>query len=190
MSKVIRTFVAVHLLPTIELTNFYRELRRSLGGERISWVSESNFHLTLRFIGDTPIAEISTLVNELEYAISGCKSFSLSLGGLDYFSVRKEPRVLFLKLEGGSSLDKLARDVEQAVCGSGFGASPKSFRPHLTLGRIRVLRDKSRFFSLVNQFADIYMGAQKVEEVILYRSILRPDGAVYKPLRVFPLFPG
>mgnify|MGYP000864359733 CR=1 FL=1 len=52
-STVKRTFLAAKVDAGPELVQLAGILQRELTGERINWVAPENYHVTLRFLGDT-----------------------------------------------------------------------------------------------------------------------------------------
>jgi 2'-5' RNA ligase len=75
---------------------------------------------------------------------------------------------------------ELQAECERAAVAAGFPPEGRPFRPHVTLGRWRerVRRPAAPAFDL---------GATPLGPVILFKSDLRPQGAVHTPLRTFPL---
>jgi RNA 2',3'-cyclic 3'-phosphodiesterase len=68
-----------------------------------------------------------------------------------------------------------------------FPPEERDFTPHLTLGRVRSLRGWERVLPVVKEYEQTYFGESAVDQVILYQSELRPDGAIYSPLGSIPL---
>jgi 2'-5' RNA ligase len=79
-------------------------------------------------------------------------------------------------------------EVEAALDTIGFEREKRGFQPHLTIGR---WRDFDRRPELLKQEIErrkaFVFGETWVEEVVLFQSILKPQGAVYSPLGVIPL---
>jgi 2'-5' RNA ligase len=62
---------------------------------------------------------------------------------------------------------------------------PGSFKPHLTLARIKLLKNKKAFFQAVEMYRDTFMQTTKINKIIFYRSVLKPEGAEYRELGSF-----
>lgn len=187
MKDVIRTFIALKIQPEQRLIDQLNEFKRLFRNERINWVPEDNFHLTLRFIGDTTREQLYSLVDGLEALTPLFSPFEIKVEGADYFSAKGKPRVLFLKVVYPDELQKLVSGVEQLVVETGFHPELKPFRPHLTLGRIKHLGNRNRFIAVLDSLPQYEYQRQMVSEIILYQSILLPDGPVYKPIQKFEL---
>ncbi len=63
----------------------------------------------------------------------------------------------------------------------------RTFRPHLTLGRIKRINDIEKFKSLIMKYMNMVFQKQQVNEVILYESVLFHSGPVYSPLARYSL---
>ena len=61
------------------------------------------------------------------------------------------------------------------------------FKPHLTLGRIKTLVNRQDFKTILDKYKATELQNLVVEEIILYESILLPEGPVYKPIDKFSL---
>ena len=103
---------------------------------RVSWTRPENWHLTLKFLGETTPETVAAV----KAALAGvrCPSFGLKAGGCGFFPDIRRPRVAWLGLtQGGPECQALARAVEQAVAPHGFPPEGRPFAAHLTLGRIK-----------------------------------------------------
>lgn len=187
MQEEIRTFIAIKINPGPELKTQFREFKQLFKSERINWVQEDNFHLTLRFIGNTNRDQLYTLVDRLEKVVAGQASFQFKIKGAGYFKSKGSPRVLFVNIVEEEKLIQLVEKVEAAVVSVGFQKELKPFRPHLTLGRIKYLEDRTLFCQMMDELPQTEYQKVEVREFILYQSILRPEGPVYKPIQTFRL---
>ncbi len=68
-----------------------------------------------------------------------------------------------------------------------FPPGDRPFSPHLTLGRVRSPRGKADLSRAVENRKGMELGIFQAKEVILFRSELKPSGAVYTKLKEFPL---
>jgi len=162
-------------------------LREALGGRGLPGraVAPANWHLTLRFLGETPPERRAALVRALEEADPG-PGFTLGFGGLGAFPRPARAAVLWLGVEEGTSaLGALAGVAEAAAQRAGFPAETRPFSPHLTLSRIRPPRDVGSIVERVPAF----LGRIPVEEMVLYRSHPGPGGVRYEAVGRFPLRP-
>ncbi|WP_240928440.1 RNA 2',3'-cyclic phosphodiesterase [Maribellus sediminis] len=187
MRNEIRTFIAIKINPDQKLLDQFRTFKKLFNAERINWVAEDNFHLTLRFIGNTTREQLYGLVDRLEEVANDTSKFSFKIQGAGYFKSKGNPRVLFVRITEEEAMSQLAGKVEEIVTSIGFLPELKPFRPHLTLGRIKFLENRNRFMSVIDELPDKEYQQVEVSEFILYQSILRPEGPVYKPIQTFEL---
>ncbi|RIJ46840.1 RNA 2',3'-cyclic phosphodiesterase [Maribellus luteus] len=187
MNKEIRTFVAVKIIPEKALMDQFQQFKSIFRGDGINWVQEDNFHLTLRFLGNTSRFQAEQLSERFAEVASGFTSFEFAVKGVGYFKSKGSPRVLFLKISDSEQLSALASEIETSVVAAGFQEEQKAFRPHLTLGRIKHLGNRNRFCSIVDDLPEALYQRVKVSEFIFYQSILRPEGPVYQPIETFQL---
>jgi 2'-5' RNA ligase len=141
---------------------------------------EDALHLTLRFLGWTDPATVDGLRAPLAAAAAACPKFAMRLRGLGTFPEQGRPRILWVGLEVPREALLLQEACERIAVRAGFEPEPRPFRPHLTLGR---WRDGGRRPVL----PDADLGEGVVERLVLFRSDLRPAGAIYTPIGTFPL---
>ncbi len=187
MKKEIRTFVAIKIVPGKEILKQMNRLKKTFWNERINWVDTNNLHLTLRFFGNTTREQLYELVDCFDELSGNINRFDLNIKGTGYFKSKGQPRVLFVKIDESETLIQLAKTIEKCAVAAGFEKEVKPFKAHLTLGRIKYLQNKSKFFSIVNELTEIDYQQVHVSEFILYQSILRPEGPIYKVIKKFEL---
>jgi 2'-5' RNA ligase len=183
-----RLFLAIPLHAGGALPDLLNMLRKKLGHERINWVNPENLHLTLKFLGETP----STRIPEINAAMNDClskhKSFQLDFDKTGIFGSRYDPRVIWLgSTQIPAEITLLANDVLDTFDAIGFSRDRQNFVPHLTLGRIKGLDDKRHFQEVVKQIPQQLYLREEVSRIILFESILRKEGPLYKVEQAFSL---
>ena len=176
----VRAFIALELDARLReaMNELQARLRPRLGP--IHLVRPEGIHLTLRFLGTTTPQQIETMRPLLAAAASVCPPAEVPVAGLGTFPERGSPRVLWLGLEVPPAIHDLQRACERAALKAGFEKENRPFKAHLTLGR---WRDRAPHPEL--PAADL--GTTHLETLVLFRSDLRPGGAVYTPLERFAL---
>lgn len=187
MRTEIRTFVAVKITPEEKLLNQLQNLKRSFSDERINWVDPVNFHVTLRFIGNTTREQLYELVDRFEIIANNFERFELEISGCNYFKSKGQPRVLFVKASEPLQLTGLVKGIEKEVIELGFLPGVKVFRPHVTLGRIKRIKNLSRFYEELKQVQQKHYQQTGIREFILYQSILKTQGPEYRIIKKFEL---
>lgn len=186
MAERLRLFVALD--PPAEIAS---ALERTLAKARSfapdeKWSRPDSLHLTLSFLGHLPAETLDPIRAALEAASAESEPFSLRLRGAGFFGRGTRGRVLWLGAEGGRALLSLQTTIvrELAVVGH---REDRPFRPHLTLARSRDPSGSRLLAEAGRALASVDLGSFLVQEFVLYRSELGPDGSHYTPLATFPL---
>lgn len=183
-SDAIRTFFAIELDPAARraATELARALRERPGGDRVRWVRPEALHVTLRFLGDIDPGRVATLRERVAPELAKLSPFALGLGAVHPFPSARRPLVVAVDVTPAEPLEELAAAVERGVVAAGFEAEARTFRAHLTLGRLRSGRPPA-----TDEMAAPAGVRFEVGDVVLFRSELRPGGALYTPLERMPL---
>jgi len=174
-----RAFVAIPLPVECQtmLDQMQQELRSS--GAEVGWVAIPSIHLTLKFLGEVSPEIIPGLAESLKSAPEPESGFELRLHGIGCFPNQRNPRVIWCGIDGDTdALQRLQKRVE-AVCDRfGFPPEDRVFNPHLTLGRVK---GKGNLQPLVDciKIGSALERRFKVDHFNLYKSTLKPKGAVY-----------
>jgi RNA 2',3'-cyclic 3'-phosphodiesterase len=179
-----RVFIAVDLPTELrdELTKLQRELEPSTDTAR--WVAPDSIHITLKFIGEI----VEKRIDDIDAALTGLtwKSFSIRVRGVGFFPGNRSPRVFWAGMEA-PTMQNLAEELDARMERSGFEKEKRAFRPHITLARARNSRIDSALVTAATQYTDRDFGSFTVDRVFLFKSILKPTGAVYERLREYLL---
>jgi 2'-5' RNA ligase len=182
----IRSFVALDLdAPVLARV---RTLVAALAGAGadVHWVRPAGLHITLKFLGAVEPARLERVHAAVQREASSHPVLRLQVRGLGAFPSLHRPRVIWAGLSGDGVVE-LALGVERALEPLHFAAAERPFTPHVTLGRVRSLRGWLRLAAALATHADDDCGTTVVSAVVLYRSTLHPEGAVYTPLWTIPL---
>lgn len=179
--KKIRAFIAIPLPAEVHsyLKQLVREYRSLSNEGSVRWVKTENIHLTMRFLGDTPIDTLSDLYQEIDKAAAVVPAFTISLGKLGCFPNQQRPRVIWIGVDSDSTwLMTLQDSIEQGVRSMGWKSENRKFHPHLTLGRVKDSNAVQRGgFPWGEPVEPKRINARAVN---VYESKLQPSGAVYK----------
>lgn len=182
-----RIFIAVKVVITAEMEMLMASLRSFLGNENIRWVDIQNIHITLAFLGDTPAAKISPLTLMIKEKCTGFGNFNFTLAGTGIFRNFRDPRIIWAGINPQEDLIRLRTLITECLNTAGLDFDGKPFVPHLTLGRLKTIRDIENLRRVLDTFRDTEFQNVGVNEVILFESILNQAGPTYKPLAGFPL---
>jgi 2'-5' RNA ligase len=185
----IRSFLAFELPRDIkhEVFRISGEVKKS--GLEAGWVRPGNIHLTVVFMGDVKEQDIPYIISAIDNITIKYEPFGISLGGMGLFPDIRRPRVLWLGLDG--EIERLASfrdDLQKPLEVFGIEQEKRPFRPHLTLGRFRrPVKEKSLLIKMLDEHGDISGPVGKLDELILFKSNLKPTGAEYTKLNSWPL---
>ncbi len=176
----LRLFVALNL--TAEIRQRLAGLAGGVPGAR--WTEPENLHMTLRFIGEVP--EDQAMDIDAALAEVRAPAFALTLDGVGVFGSGRRARILWAGVERGAALAHLQAKVESALVRCGLPAEERKFSPHITLARLKDA-PADRIGRFLSDRALFRAGPMPVGHVTLYRSHPGNGGAVYEPLREYPL---
>ena len=184
----IRAFLAIELPEALRvgLAQVQEELKRSRADVR--WVAPGNIHLTLKFFGNVPDDEIDTLAQAAREAAAETAPLQLQATGAGAFPSPNAPRVVWLGLGGDLvPLTQLFYRLEKAFAALGYPPEGRAFNPHLTLGRVKSPANREQLARLLAKLPPVDWPPFEVKELILFQSVLSPQGSKYTPLQVIPL---
>jgi len=182
----IRAFIAVSLAaPVIEEIAKVRAVLQEAKGD-IRWTRVEGLHLTLKFLGDIERNQVEPLLAALRETMRDRLPLHILAQGLGAFPNLRRPRVLWVGLSG-EGLPEMSEAIETALMPLDFPPEEREFTPHLTLGRVRSLRGWEHVLAGVKEYEHTRFGESTIDQVTLYQSELRPDGAVYTSLGSAPL---
>ncbi|MBW2018847.1 MAG: RNA 2',3'-cyclic phosphodiesterase [Deltaproteobacteria bacterium] len=188
MGEKIRAFIAISLPePVLEVIARAQETLRGLG-LNIRWVRKEGIHLTLKFLGDIQRDDVEKIHAAMEQATKAFSSFTLRGEGMGVFPDLKRPRVVWIGISGDvEALRALQRDLESQLNGLGFPKEKRTFKGHLTVGRVKGRLGRTKLSEALEAVRDFRTASFTAQSVVLFQSDLRPGGAVYSKLAEVPL---
>lgn len=148
------------------------------------WTSPSQFHVTLRFIGDADesmATRYEEALNQIAPPVASCEPY-----GLDVLPSRRNPSVMVVGLRRTDSLLSVYDAVSRALNDTGVEPEDRKYRPHVTLAR---LNDASpeRVHEVLDAYGDASLPSFTARTFHLYESTLTPEGAVHERRASFDL---
>ena len=175
-----KVFVSVGLPTEVkdELYKVQKLISPSLA--KIKWVPKKNLHLTLKFIGEVEnINEIHEKLSEIKF-----KPFNIKLGKFEMRSKGKYTNknysaLLWSNVEPHDKIIELQQEVDSELF-SGY----QKFLPHITLGRIKMVKKEKEFLELIKGI-EIKPIEFEVNSFQLMQSKLSKDGSKYFVLKEY-----
>ncbi len=179
----LRAFIAIEMPGLVgEAVRKSQEALRH-NGIHLRWVRPGNVHLTLRFLGDISASNIPMIREAMEKSVCRKEPFSLSISGMGVFPGLKRPRVIWLGLQGELDLlDELYRNLSMCLEEKGIPLEKRSFKGHLTIGRVKNRLDSKKLEAALSRPAPFKTEDFVVDSICLFKSELMSGGAVYTPL--------
>ena len=161
--------------------------KQTLSREKIKWVDPENMHITVAFLGDTDeniIPSISEIIKQISLDYP---PIELIFRGAGVFKNLRDPRVIWIGTETNTVLQNLKIQIDNELSGFGFKSENREFKPHLTLGRIKWIKNITPLEEAIYQYKDHEVQRALINELIFYESILKPKGPIYLPILNAPL---
>ncbi len=175
-----RLFLAIPL-PPAALARLAAVTAR-LDGRQLKVVPPEGLHLTLVFLGERDEAEAGLIGDLLEAPELAVPRIPASLGGYGQFPLRGEPRVIYTPLKEGAGEIIALQQALVGVLRRGqvrLEEEARAFQPHITLARRGSGRTDLRGLQDLLAFEERFAA----ERLVLFRSLLKPQGAEYQALK-------
>jgi 2'-5' RNA ligase len=166
------------------ISGFQAELSGS--GADIKLVERENLHFTVKFLGEITESQAGEARARLETL--DLRGAAVDVRGAGAFPNSGRPRVVWVGVAPGqeTTIGSIAEPVIAALEGIGE-RDERPFQAHITLGRVRSLRNSRELGDLLRKNSDRHFGTVSLTELKLKSSVLTPAGPTYKDVGVFPL---
>ncbi len=185
----IRSFMAFELAP--EIREQIRTISTELQKTRIPvrWVKVDNIHLTIIFLGSVDEDKIDDIKEKVNSAVKRFPIFKIRINGVGVFPNWRRPRVIWVGLNGEiERLSKFRDELQAELKVLGLKEEKRPYRPHLTIGRFKGPSNKDEELKwIIDRYHDISSDLQYLDELILFKSDLKPDGPIYTKMAAWPL---
>jgi 2'-5' RNA ligase len=166
-----------------EVKNYLLELQLLLPkNSELNLVKE--FHLTLKFLGDVD----EDKVDKIKAALANVDftKFTAKTSSLGIFPDEKLIRVVWIGLEPKDTIIALQQEIESDL--SDLFPKDARFRPHLTLARVKSIKNKTEFTEQLNKIP-IKELEFSINSFKLIKSTLTSEGPVHEVIAEFALKP-
>ena len=171
-----RLFISLDLE---ELKDYFNEIQKQIPSDIAKFKLVDSFHLTLKFLGETDkVEEIKAALSKISF-----KPIKLKLDKLGLFPSESYIRVIWIGLKDDHSLINLQKDVENVLEPFHF-RKDFEFVPHLTLARVKFIKDKKAFQDKLKAIK-IEQKEVALKEFKLIKSTLTEEGPIYEDLERF-----
>ncbi|MCX7611458.1 MAG: RNA 2',3'-cyclic phosphodiesterase [Ignavibacterium sp.] len=179
----IRTFIALDI-PDFVKEKIFNLIYNYSEAKLFRWEPKEKIHLTLKFIGDIEIDIVPEILKSLNF-LNEINSQMLILKNFGMFYHKNEPKIFWAGLNVSDELIEIVKKIEDVLFDFGIEKEKRSFKPHLTLLRVKNKRNTDFLEKLKElNFESIDFESDKI---IFYQSELLPAGSVYKKIHKFQL---
>lgn len=144
----------------------------------VKWVKSGGQHITLKFFSEIE----ETMANNMKERLARIENmygpFEATIKGVDAFPNKRRARVIVVTMEKGVDIAKaIFHDIEDALLTLGIEKEKRDFTPHITLGR-----RKEPAPLLERDITGLDEMSFIIDQLVLFRSTLTPQGAIYAPV--------
>lgn len=183
-----RLFIAIPVYPTQKLIKFSEQLQTIAPYPAVKWVNPEQYHLTLQFLGDTDEDVVSGISRCLAIITNKYEQFDFSVEKTGKFTDRQgNLKIIWAGINPTQPFIALNKDIYNLLKESGFVFSHKRFKAHLTLGRVKHLKDPSELYDMLRKYTNAIFAKQKAVEFNLIESKLTSAGPEYHIIETFKL---
>ncbi|MGD0761718.1 MAG: RNA 2',3'-cyclic phosphodiesterase [Roseiarcus sp.] len=147
------------------------------------WVEPSDYHITLRFIGDVDLHAARDVAETL--AAIRRPPVRVSFLGLSWFGADK-PRAIVAKIKPTAPLIELQGEHERRLRRIGLPPEPRNFTPHVTLARLRSV-SAAAVADYLSARGALVAPAFEASRFVLYSARESVGGGPYVVEAAFPL---
>lgn len=171
-----RLFIALDL----DNEEYFKELQNQLNSDNLKASFPKSFHLTLKFLGETDkTQQIIEALKSIKF-----KELNLKTTKIGVFPNENYIRVIWLGLDDNQELEKLQNNIEKALEPFKFKKDYNDFHPHITLARVKFIKDKEALKQLMLKIQPKPLEF-KINKFSLYSSELTSKGPIYKEIKSF-----
>ncbi len=157
---------------------FVELLRGQFPDVRVGWVKPEKIHLTLKFLGEIDESQLEKFSEAIEKTSQNISKFKIQIGKTGVFPSAQNARILWLGLKDETgNLRKLNEILESECERKGVKKEIRSFKAHLTIGRLKEKSSALVEKHLSEEFEPIEFESS---EIVIYQSELLPQGSIYK----------
>jgi len=172
-----RLFIA---LDFDELKDYFVSIQDQIDEEFAKVSFPRSFHLTLKFLGEVAENKVSIIKEELKKI--KFESFSIYLDKISFFPNENYIKVVWIGLKPMDKINELQQKIDDSLVN--LFPKDKRFHPHLTICRVKFVKDKPKFIENLNKI-EIEEKKIDVNKFKLIKSTLTREGPVYEVLDVF-----
>jgi len=179
-----RCFVSIQLPENVkkEILNEIEKLEKS-GTCFGKFMNKDSLNISLKFLGELSEEEIEKTkqaLREIDF-----QRFTIETGDLEFLPNEEHVKIIWLKLNS-ETLEELKKQIDEVLFKYGFNRDEKEFIPHITLAKIKGVKNKELFLEVLKDLKvnKSFFISQSFD---LVKSILKNKKPEYKNLEEFSM---
>jgi len=182
-----RLFIAIPISPCDGVLAMLKKAEEVDGFGEFKWVPVEFIHITLRFLGDTPVHHIGQICDSIAQIASKTVPFRIEIQGYGLFQHFGGKGVFWLSLAPCAALQELHSLIHKNLSPICLPSVTSPFVPHFTIARYKRLTHPDRLTHWIRQHASMPPIRMDVCKIMLMESLLQPTGSKYIPLMTWRL---
>jgi len=180
-----RGFIAVEIPVADQIVQFQQDIRKT--DANVKLVEPENIHITLKFLGDTPVKQIDAIESIMKRAVSSTQKHTVILESSGVFPNENYIKVIWIGIKGSEKISEIADTLNQQCTQIGVKKDKRGFSAHLTIGRMKSARGKEQIIDILRKYENTLFAEIPVNGILLKKSTLTPKGPIYETLSTIPL---
>lgn len=152
------------------------------------WTHDSQFHMTVRFVGKIPKKSIKGLVRALSGVLCEHRPIRLPIQRVEAAPVH-EPNVIWARFDATPSFRRLVSDTTMVIRRYVSADGIRMKNGHRLVAHVTLARARNAGLHVPAVIPDVRQTELPVDELVLYESRIGPYGSEYRPLHRFSLLP-
>ena len=180
-ARILRAFIGIEVSDDVRAALTRVQDDFSGCGAKVKLVAPANVHLTMKFLGEIDDQMAGNVASAMAEA-AGAGPITFEVAGLGQFPPHGKPRTLWAGVSDGvAAVVALSTRLDAALGPLGF-ESERQFVPHATIGRVKSPKGAGSLTPVIEHHAAVAFGTCRAEEMVLFKSTLTPQGAIYDVL--------
>lgn len=139
--------------------------------ENIKPIPVENYHLTLAFIGNISKKHIKDIIITTQDITKQINNIEIEIDKIGFFEDKKDNLVIWLGIKENKELNEVSKTIRKTYKENNMNYSSSEFIPHITIGKIKNLKEKEKNKEKINSLFNIPAQKLILTKPILFESI-------------------